>query len=206
VDHCGAESPESQINKTILLGGKSQGYTAKLTWSQYEKWYSGVKQYQILIRENNTFKVVGSIDTASQSFEFDFPDTQLDDSICFKIQAIKDTSVFVESLSNILCLISDAKMHVPNAFSPNGDDHNDVFLPKAILIFNQTGNPILDYEMEIYNAWGEKMFHTDDLNVGWDGTYQGNICPQGVYIYRIRALALDGVTSFNLEGTITLLR
>jgi gliding motility-associated-like protein len=206
VDHCGVESPESQINKTILLGGKSQGYTAKLTWSQYEKWYSGVKQYQILIRDNNTFKVIGSIDTASQSYEFDFPDTQLDDSICFKIQAIKDTSVFVESLSNVLCLISDAKMHVPNAFSPNGDDHNDVFLPRAILVFNQTGNPILDYEMEIFNSWGEKVFQTDDLNIGWDGTYQGNICPQGVYIYRIRALALDGITSFNLEGTITLLR
>lgn len=206
VDHCGEESPESQINKTILLGGKSQGYTAKLTWSQYEKWYSGVKQYQILIRENNTFKVVGSIDTASASYEFDFPDTQLDDSICFKIQAIKDTSIFVESLSNILCLISDAQMHVPNAFSPNGDDHNDVFIPKAILIFNQTGNPILDYEMEIFNAWGEKVFQTDDLNTGWDGNYQGKMCPQGVYIYRIRALALDGITSFNLEGTITLLR
>lgn len=206
VDHCGAESPESSINTTILLGGKSEGYTAKLSWSEYNKWFSGVKKYQILIRSDNTFKVVGTIDTASDLYEFDFPDTELNDSICFKIQAIKDTTEFIESFSNILCLISDAKVHVPNAFSPNNDGKNDVFLPKAILIFNNTGNPILDYEMEIFNRWGEKVFFSNDVNQGWDGKYNGQECEQGYYIYRLRALALDGVTAFNLEGTILLLR
>ncbi|HEY1046745.1 MAG TPA: gliding motility-associated C-terminal domain-containing protein [Bacteroidia bacterium] len=206
VDHCGAESPESPVNTTILLGGKSEGYTAKLNWSEYNKWFSGVKKYQIYIRENNTFKVIGTIDTASSLYEFDFPDTELDDSICFKIQAIKDTSELIESFSNVLCLISDAKIFIPNAFTPNNDGKNDVFIPRAILIFNQTGNPILDYELEIFNRWGERVFFTNDVNQGWDGVYNGEVCQQGQYIYRVRALALDGVTAFNLEGSFVLLR
>jgi gliding motility-associated-like protein len=206
VDHCGAESPESPVNTTILLKGKSEGYIAKLNWTKYDKWYSGVKQYQVLLRENQTFKVIGSIDTASSLYQFDFLDTKLDDSICFKIQAIKDTSEFVESFSNLLCLISEAKIFVPNAFTPNGDTKNEVFIPRAILIFNQTGNPILDYKFEVYNRWGEQVFFSNDVNTGWDGTYKGEPCQEGHYLYKVRALALDGVTSFNLEGIFVLLR
>ncbi|MCC6818805.1 MAG: gliding motility-associated C-terminal domain-containing protein, partial [Bacteroidia bacterium] len=206
VDHCGIESPTNPISKTILLGGKSEGYVAKLQWSAYEKWFSGVKQYQVMVREDNTFKIIGSIDTASSVYSFDFMDTKLDDSICFKIQAIKDTSVFVESFSNVLCLISDAKIFIPNAFTPNQDGKNEVFIPRAILIFNQTGNPILDYHLEIYNRWGEQVFFSDDVNQGWDGTFKGVLCPEGHYVYKVRALALDGVTSFNLEGVFVLLR
>jgi gliding motility-associated-like protein len=206
VDHCGAESPEGTENTTVLLKGKSEGYVAKLQWTEYKKWFSGVKQYNVLLRENSTFKVVGSIGSSSSNYSFDFTDTKLDDSICFKIQAIKDTNQFVESFSNMLCLISEAKIFVPNAFTPNKDGKNEVFIPRAILIFNQTGNPILDYKFEIYNRWGEQVFESNDLNVGWDGTYKGQLCQEGHYVYKVRALSLDGSTAFNLEGVLVLLR
>lgn len=205
-DHCNIESPESVENKTILLKGNSGGYVAKLNWTDYRKWYSGVKQYEVLIRDNNTFKIAGTVDSSNRLFEFDFMDTKLDDSICFKIRAIKDTNILVESFSNMLCLIADAQVWVPNAFSPNGDGKNDVFIPKAILIFNQTGNPILDYKLEIYNRWGEQVFESYDVSMGWDGTYKGEMCMEGHYVFKVRALALDGVTAFNLEGVIVLLR
>jgi gliding motility-associated-like protein len=95
---------------------------------------------------------------------------------------------------------------VPNAFSPNRDGHNDIFIPNAILIFNNTGNPILDYNLEIYNRWGEMVFISNDAKTGWDGTYQGQVCQQGQYIYKVKALGLDGITSFNIEGVLILLR
>ena len=206
VDHCGAESPTGTENTTILLKGKSEGYVAKLQWSEYGKWFSGVKNYNVLLRDNNTFTIVGSIGSSNGNFSFDFADTKLDDSICFKIQAIKDTNQFVESFSNILCLISEAKIFVPNAFTPNKDGKNEVFIPRAILIFNQTGNPILDYKFEIYNRWGEQIFESNDLNLGWDGNYKGELCQEGYYVYKVRALSIDGVTAFNLEGVLFLLR
>lgn len=206
VDHCGEQSPEGPINTTILLGGKSDGYKAKLHWTDYEKWFSGVKHYDILIREDNTFKVVATVDDKPEEFEFDFPETAIDDSVCFKVRAVKDSTDLVESFSNVICLISDAQVHVPTAFSPNGDGHNDTFRPTAIMVFNKTGNPILDYELEIYNRWGERVFETDDVNIGWDGTFMGQECPQGTYVYRIKALALDGLSNFHLQGTFVLLR
>jgi gliding motility-associated-like protein len=79
-------------------------------------------------------------------------------------------------------------------------------IPRAILIFNQTGNPILDYKFEIYNRWGEQIFESNDLNLGWDGTYKGELCQEGHYVYKVRALSIDGVTAFNLEGVLFLLR
>ncbi len=205
-DHCGDLSPEGSPNTTVLLKGKSVDYVAKINWSPYQKWESGVKQYDILFRDNGGFKLVGSVSGSAPSLEFDYKDKEMDDSLCFKIRAIKDTSINVESLSNIVCFISDPQMHVPNAFTPNGDDINDVFIPRSVLIFNQTGNPILDYHLEIFNRWGQKVFETDDVKKGWDGTYMGSPCTEGAYIYRLRGLGLDGITRFNLQGNVTLLR
>jgi gliding motility-associated-like protein len=205
-DHCKAESPKSKVNSTMLLSGKSEGYVAKINWSRYDKWHSGIKQYEVYVRENKTFKLAGTIDSTKKLYEFDFLDVALDDSICFKIKAIKDTSILVESTSNMLCLISDAQIWVPNAFSPNNDGYNDVFIPSSILIFNNTGNPILDYQLEVYNRWGELVFLSNDSKKGWDGSYMGKICEPGNYVYKVRALALDGVTAFNLDGVLNLLR
>jgi gliding motility-associated-like protein len=205
-DHCGNMSPESNPNTTVLLKGKSVDYVAKINWTPYQKWESGVKQYDILFRDNSGFKLVGSVIGSAPSLEFDYKDKNIDDSLCFKIRAIKDTSINVESLSNIVCFISDPQMHVPNAFTPNGDGVNDVFIPRSILIFNQTGNPILDYHLEIFNRWGQKVFETDDVIKGWDGTYMGSPCAESAYIYRLRGLGLDGITRFNIEGNVTLLR
>jgi gliding motility-associated-like protein len=205
-DHCGAQSPESSENKSILLKGNSTGYVAKIQWTPYQKWSSGIKKYEILFKEEGVFRVLGNLDQNSQNFEFDFVDTKMDDSLCFRIRAIKDTTIDVISLSNIVCLISDPQMFVPSAFSPNKDGKNDVFLPRSILIFNNTGNPIKDYNMEIYNKWGEKVFESNDATLGWDGTYKSQNCQEGVYIYKVRGLGLDGITAFNIEGVVTLLR
>jgi gliding motility-associated-like protein len=199
-------SPESKPNTTVLLKGKSVDYVAKINWTPYQKWESGVKQYDILFRDNGGFKLVGSVSGSAPSLEFDYKDKEMDDSLCFRIRAIKDTSINIESLSNIVCFISDPQIHVPNAFTPNGDGINDVFIPRSILIFNQTGNPILDYRLEIFNRWGQKVFETDDVKKGWDGTFMGLPCIESVYIYKLRGLGLDAITRFNLQGNVTLLR
>ena len=70
--------------------------------------------------------------------------------------------------------------YVPNSFTPNEDGINDIFLP----IFT-SGFEADDYELSIFNRWGEIVFETTDYLKGWDGTYAGNEVQNGVYTYRI---------------------
>jgi gliding motility-associated-like protein len=48
------------------------------------------------------------------------------------------------------------------------------------------GRDVLEYELWIYNRWGELVFHSTDFNLGWDGSYKGIICPEGVYMYKVQ--------------------
>ncbi|MDH4473213.1 MAG: gliding motility-associated C-terminal domain-containing protein [Fluviicola sp.] len=70
--------------------------------------------------------------------------------------------------------------YVPNSFTPNNDGINDIFLP----IFT-SGFEADDYNLTIFNRWGEKIFDETDHLKGWDGTYAGNVVQNGVYTYRI---------------------
>jgi gliding motility-associated-like protein len=72
--------------------------------------------------------------------------------------------------------------YIPNTFTPDGDGHNQTFKP----VFTSGFDPF-NYEMLIYNRWGEIIFETHDVTYGWDGTYaQANYtCQDGVYLYTI---------------------
>ncbi len=70
--------------------------------------------------------------------------------------------------------------YVPNSFTPNGDGINDIFLP----IFT-SGFEADDYNLTIFNRWGELLFEETDHLKGWDGVYAGELVQSGVYTYRI---------------------
>ena len=57
----------------------------------------------------------------------------------------------------------------------------------------------------IYNRWGMKIFETKDINQGWDGTYNGEPQPLGVYVYIAEGITATGKT-FRKQGNITLMR
>ena len=71
-----------------------------------------------------------------------------------------------------------ASLYVPNTFSPDGDEFNNLFVAK--------GDNIDEFEMNIFNRWGQLLFTTYDLNVGWDGTFGGRRVEDGTYVYTIR--------------------
>ena len=85
-----------------------------------------------------------------------------------------------------------------NVFSPNNDGVNDVFH------FNEW--MINGIYVEIFNRWGDKIYHWDDINSGWNGKmYNGRDADEGVYFYRMEATGVDG-SHFEENGSITLLR
>ncbi len=92
----------------------------------------------------------------------------------------------------------DESSFIPTAFSPNGDGNNDMVFVHGI-------EGAASAEMIIYNRWGQEVFKTTDLSVGWDGTTNGKPNPSGVYAYMLRVEFLDG-TSGVRSGNITLMR
>jgi gliding motility-associated-like protein len=87
----------------------------------------------------------------------------------------------------------------PTAFTPNGigDRDNEVFRPF-------TGG-VTEYNLMIFNRWGELIFQTNDVNVGWDGTFNGKPCQQDAYVWKADVKFFDGRV-FNKTGSITLMR
>ena len=86
---------------------------------------------------------------------------------------------------------------VANTFSPNGDGINDVLYVR--------GDWVESLHFAIYDRWGEKMFETDNQARGWDGTYRGKPCEQGVYVYYLEVSCKGGAKNL-LKGNVTLVR
>ncbi len=89
-------------------------------------------------------------------------------------------------------------LFVPDAFSPNGDGINDVFLPKGDI---ESG-----LDMTIYNVWGEVIFQTNDLQNGWDGTFNRTPLPVGTYPYKISVKNASTGEKFVKRGIIRLVK
>ncbi len=93
---------------------------------------------------------------------------------------------------------------IPNAFSPNGDGHNDMF-------FINAGQEVLRINhFRIYNRWGEIVFELSDFfanapELGWDGRFNGEFLNPGVFVYHAEVLYLDGRVEL-LKGDVTLMR
>ncbi len=90
-------------------------------------------------------------------------------------------------------------VYFPNAFSPDGDSLNDVFRPVL--------QNISSFQMYIFNRWGELIFSTYDSANGWDGTKNGEPCPEGNYSYTATyglSLRTDDIET--KRGMLTLIR
>ncbi|MDQ3190744.1 MAG: PKD domain-containing protein [Bacteroidota bacterium] len=88
-------------------------------------------------------------------------------------------------------------IYFPNAFTPNGKGLNEVFLGY--------GEGISEYDLRIFNRWGAEIFHSSNINIGWDGKFAGLDSPQGVYIYLCSGKRFNGIP-FRTEGHVTLIR
>ncbi|MFL5787469.1 MAG: gliding motility-associated C-terminal domain-containing protein [Flavisolibacter sp.] len=89
------------------------------------------------------------------------------------------------------------KLYMPTAFTPNGDGKNDVFrIPQGVNIKLT--------EFAVFDRWGNKLFSTKDISVGWDGTLNGKTCDPGTYIYLVIGSSDKGKVME--KGTVVLIR
>lgn len=105
-------------------------------------------------------------------------------------------------------LVVQSDVQFPNVFTPNthggsggsydpNDHSNDVFFPFT--------SGVTEFDMKIFNRYGELIFETTDIKKGWDGYFNGKLCQQDAYVWKANIKFFDGRV-FNKVGSITLLR
>jgi gliding motility-associated-like protein len=119
----------------------------------------------------------------------------------YTIQLIVETPEgCVDTVERVLSVNSDVIFYAPNAFTPDGDEFNQTWK------FYVSGIDQFNFELMIFNRWGEMIWETHDPNVGWDGTYNGKPVQAGAYtwIATVKELYSDRKQKFN--GTINLMK
>jgi gliding motility-associated-like protein len=105
---------------------------------------------------------------------------------------------------NTVCVDNCPLYSLPNVFTPNGDGINDLFTPLEPYRY------VKDIDINIYNRWGQLLFHTTDPNINWNGKVNnsGGECPDGVYYYvcTVNEERLAGIVPVVLKGFIEIIR
>jgi gliding motility-associated-like protein len=196
LNECGQESKLS--NQGCLMQPRAEALTRqnRLSWPAYQQWEKGVKAYALFKQlANGTYTSFAALDSNARTY----PDDKLRDSanqFCYYIRA-KGFGEETYSRSTRVCLKQSAVVYIPNTFSPGVTPQtNDRFGPEGLYIDN--------YEMQIYNRWGEQVFRTSESEK-WDGTYQGEVVPGGVYHYQLIVTSDNGQQK-TFNGQVTVIR
>lgn len=114
---------------------------------------------------------------------------------------VSNSNGCLDSVTQLVIVENDVIYYIPNTFTPDDDLHNQTFKP----IFT-AGFDIYQYQMVIFNRWGEIIFESNNAEVGWDGTYGGNLCQDGVYLWQITYKELGKDKRNEIRGHINLLK
>ncbi len=111
------------------------------------------------------------------------------------------------TIADGLTVTTDGFIEMPTAFTPQTDGPTDGTYNKYSFdnnIFHPHYRSVSEYNLEIFNKWGEMIFKSEDPKKGWDGYYQGEMCREDVYVWKVEGKLFGGVP-FEDQGTLTLL-
>jgi gliding motility-associated-like protein len=179
-----------------LNGNVKPDNSIELNWSDYTGWKNGVDHY--IIEKYDAQGIL--LQTISNGNSTTYTDNTVDPNnqiYSFIVKAVPNDVGLGEAVSNKITEIKEPNIFYPKAFTPNEDNLNDDFI-----VFGQY---VEDFEMKIFNRWGELLFTTDKLTEGWNGKYKGTIQPEGTYAFVAKMTDLSG-RSFNRSGSFVLLK
>jgi gliding motility-associated-like protein len=195
-DVCGNNSSAgTDVCPLNLTGSIDTDNTITLNWSDYTGWKNGVASY-IVEKYDATGILLQTFNVGTATTLDDNTYDPANQLYRYVVLANANTPGLGQAISNEITVIKEAHLNYPAAFTPNGDNLNDVFL-----VFGQF---VEKFEMKIFNRWGELLFTTNNLDTGWDGKYKGNIQPEGTYVFVANLTDLAGRT-FKRSGSVVLL-
>jgi gliding motility-associated-like protein len=191
-------SPGIEACPIILTYTTNSDNQIILNWTDYQGWTGGVDHYEIdkydLNRTSLGTVILGNITTYTD------PDLA-DQGYFYTIRAIPNSATTGESVSNEVKALRKLIFAYPKAFTPDkqGPQENETF---NVFV---TAEFIDEFEMKIFNRWGELIFSTSDLLKGWDGKFNGQPQPEGTYTFTAVLRDKTGRT-FRRDGSVVLLR
>ncbi len=186
----------SNSHASILLNGTKNQSGIRLDWQHYKGWeQNGIQTYKIAraVNDENQNQVYKRLraDQTNEQLEVGLDGYHQ----CYRIIA-EQRAGNAQSWSNKNCFDFEAKVHIPNAFSPNEDMINDQYMIE--------GYNLKEFRIRIYNRWGEEVFSSQSLDEVWDGTYKGQEASPGKYIVLIKYRGNSEIQSY--EGLLHLIR
>jgi gliding motility-associated-like protein len=180
IDSCGNLSRESEKVNTVLLSTRRvTSIFSGLTWNLVKGWDPKPISYNIDVL-NQYDEIIGRIvvgkDSVRSSIKQRFEGSQ---RIRCRVRIVPNGLVQDTAYSNAEEIVQQSDLIMPNAFSPNFDKVNDLYLVQASFL--------IDYKIKIIDRWGLLVYESDDPNQGWDGMVNGNRAPLDVYVAIVTA-------------------
>ena len=203
LDSCGNSRFMSNIGKTILLHVKNDNdkiFNNNLYWNDYSSWTAGVAGYYVFRIVNDAVNPVPidfvpyGISTYTDNVEDIVKESGKVGYYVSAVEGFGNPYGFqAMSSSNIGEAYVEAKVFVPNSFTPKGE--NRIWLPVAQFVEKT------DYHVTVFNRWGAKVFETTSDTQGWDGSGMDD----NTYVYLIQYKNSRG-EFIELKGTVTMVR
>ncbi len=157
----------------VLTASLGANNVVTLVWSNYVGWQNGVSNYR-LEKYTASGTLLQAYPLGAATTYTDDEDDLFNQVTYYRVTALANDPVD-PSFSNRAEVIKEPNIFYPRAFTPNGDNLND--------IFNVFGQYIAAFEMQVFNRWGELVFATDKISEGWDGTFRGKKQPESTYTF-----------------------
>lgn len=208
IDSCGKSGAISNEAQTILLDVQLDDVAKEvyLSWNPYRQFDGSILGYAIYRGIDGVFNSVpvATVPNGQYYYNDDVNSVVSTGRICYYIEAIESTNSFgfaESSVSNERCALLEPLIYIPNAFTPDGDDLNEVFLP-VVSDFDPAY-----YELQIYNRRGDIIYQTNDPTTGWDGMVRGTnqMAATGLYLYSLSVRDGNGVEILK-RGHVSLLK
>lgn len=198
VDSCGNQTPLGSIGRSIHLTSRKEQFDIFLDWSAYVGWQDGVGSYQIerMNEAEGKWEFLAEVSGNVTQYQVVYENTNLPQYI-YRIIGFRRGFPNIQSLSNTSREILPTTIFAPNAFTPNGDGKNDFFEIKGL--------HLKDFELFIFDRWGQQIFASNSVGNMWDGTVNGEPGMPGTYVWMLKIKGFDRREEF-MKGAVHLLR
>jgi gliding motility-associated-like protein len=207
-DTCQNISDTGFMACSIVLKGNSHPFNHYLTWDKYTYWQNGISGYELYRKDHLTpFDRIQYIQPGVKAAAADdrlnlksgiYNYYVVANEMPVTAPSGRGKAITFTAQSNTIELVQQPLLYVPNAFTANNDGLNDAFNIRDVFV--------KDYQLQIYNRWGQKVFESFDPENTWKGvSMDGDIAQSDVYVYVIRYTGWDDSTH-QRTGNVTLLR